>query len=571
MRFISIARVSTRGLLALIVMILVHAAAAGGLDAQAAAHGTFSPRSDPTALQELRTPLEASGYEKHTLYPEMVDYLQEVRARSTDMTLGVYGQTHQGRDLFYAIYSRPAVRSPAEAHASGKPVILLTANSHGHNHTLREALLIMLRDLGQRGTELNRMLDDVIVIVVPNKNPDGLVAETRYNAHGADLNRDYMVLEHPETAAYVGNIVNEWHPHLIVDGHNLGAIQYGGAYPYHVLYQSTGHAGADPTLTALADEQIFPLINRSFEAAGFNSFYWARGDTERWYGGGTAPRMERNYGGLANKLTILFEMSDWPGPREAVASGIVGFTTVLEFARDQGDELMTTVLEARRRTIELGEMAEGAVPVEERLEAEDFRVTYQIRPPEAGPRPAAGTAPDGSAIPAGGGPLLTVSDAEIIKKAVGTRFRDRPYAYLLPPGAVEVARLLRRHNITVERLTAPAAVDVQAYTLAEVRFGEGSSNYDTAVRVEVGEVRQERIELPEGAYLVRTGQLLGRVVTQLLEAENEDNVVYWNRMTSLLPIAQAEAHAADPAGNAAPLIPIYKLMEARPLPTVLLP
>lgn len=539
-------------------LFLLLTAAAGPLPAQVAAPAP--------ALQELRTPLEASDFQRHTRYPEMVEYLHAVRARSVDMSLGSYGRSREGRELHYALYSRPAVRSPAEAHASGKPVLVLGANAHGHNHTLREALLVLLRDFGRRGTELNDLLDHVVVLVVPSKNPDGLAAETRINAAGADLNRDYIALEQPETAAYVGNVINRWHPHLFVDGHNGGAVQYGGAYPYDLLYQGTGTAGADPSLSALADEKIFPLIDRRFEAAGYRSFYWARGDGERWYGGGSAPRMGRNYGGLANKLTILFESADWPDTRTAVASGVLAYRTVLEYARDNGDELIATVLEARRRTIELGERAEGQIPVEESLQAEDFRVTYQIRHPDdaGGERSPADDRP---ARP--GDPLLTVRDAEIMKKATGTRFRDRPYAYLLPAEAAEAVRLLRRHNVAVERLTEPVALDLQVYVLEDVRHESGVNGHATAVRVDVGDMRAERVEMPAGAWVVRTGQLLGRVVTQLLEPESSDNVVYWNAMTTLLPLADLQAHRNDPARHDAPLVPIFKLMHARPLPAVL--
>ncbi len=503
--------------------------------------------------QEPRTPLEVSEYERHTSHDEMVAYLKEVKAGSHDMALGSYGRTHQGRELYVATFSRPRVTSPAEAHASGKPILVLGANVHGFNYTLRESLLLMIRDLGTRGTELNGMLDDLIVLVVPSKNPDGLEAASRLNALGADLNRDYMALEHPAMAAYIGRVINEWDPHLFVDGHDGGAVQYGGAYPYSLLYQAAGLAGADPSLTELADQEIFPLIDRNFEAAGFEAFYWARGDEDRWYGGGAAPRMGRNYGGLANKLSILFELAEWHEKPVAVETGILAYTTVLGYAQNHGDALIATVEEARRRTIELGDRAEGQIPVAETMEPEDFRVTYRIQ------------------NPAGGDELLTVRDAEFLKKPVGTLYRDRPYAYLLPAEAAETAALLRRHNIAVERLVEPVRLRVQTYTLEGIRFENSDNHHRAAVRVEVGSVQEEELEFPWGAYVVRTGQQLGRVVAHLLEPETTDSAVYWNKMTSLLPLADLQAHREDPARHAAPLIPIYKLMSETPLPAATVP
>ncbi len=508
------------------------------------------PWSISAEAQEPRTGLERSDFQRHTSHDEMVAYLHEVQAASHDMALAVFGHTHQGRKLMKATFSRPTVSSPAEAHLSGKPIVVLAANVHGYNYTLRESLLLMIRELGTRGSKLNRLLDDVIVIVVPSKNPDGLEAGTRFNAVGADLNRDYMALEHPATAAYVGRVVNHWEPHIYVDGHDGGAVQYGGAYPYSLLFQAAGTAGADPRLTELADREIFPRIQRDYEAAGFEAFYWARGDADRWYGGGASPRMGRNYGGLAGKVSILFELAEWHEKPVAVETGVLAYTSVLEYARDRGDVLVRTVSEARARTVELGDGAEGRVPVAQTLEPDDFRVTYRIADPDR---------PD---------ELITVTDAEIVKRPVGTRFRDRPFAYLLPPQATEAVAMLRRHGIVVERLAEPVELSVQTYSLADIRYEDTDNQHRAAVRVQVGEIRDREVGFGWGTWVIRTGQPLGRVVTHLLEAETTDGVVYWNRLSHLLPKAALQDHLDDPEAHPAPTIPIYKLMSPAPLPSI---
>ena len=503
----------------------------------------------PALAQEPRTPLERSDFQEPTSHAEMVEYLREVKAEGDDMGLEIYGRSHQGRELYKAIFSRTPVQSPAEARSTGKPIVLLAANIHGFNRTLREALLIMLRDLGTRGSELNELLDEVIVLVVPSKNPDGLEADTRYNIVGADPNRDYMALEEPETAAYVGQVVNRWRPHLLVDGHDGGAVQYGGAYPYALLYQGPALAGADPSLTELADREIFPRIDEAYEAEGLEAFYWAQGDEERWYGGGAAPRMGRNYGGLANTLSILFEHAEWQEKEEAVEAGILAYTTVLRYARDHGDTLVETVETARRRTVELGEEPRGEIPVEETAEPEDFRVTYRVPHPERDEE------------------LLEVEDAEIVKRPVATRTRARPYAYVLPPTATEAVALLQRHGIAVERVIERTTAEVTAYALEDVAHEESDNRNRSAVSVTVASEEVLERDLPWGAYVVRTGQELGRVAAHLLEPETGDGLVHWNALTPLIPKAEVEAHRSAPAEVDPPLHPVYKIMEPGPLPT----
>ena len=125
-------------------------------------------------------------------------YLQAVQATTTEMKLGVYGKTWEGRELPYAISSRPTITQPWEALVSGKPIVLCHANVHGGERTLREGLLILLRELATPNTAANKLLDDLVILVAPQINPDGFEATprgTRGNSWGIDLNRDYMKLE----------------------------------------------------------------------------------------------------------------------------------------------------------------------------------------------------------------------------------------------------------------------------------------------------------------------------------------------------------------------------------------
>ena len=187
-----------------------------------------APRLD---AQALRTQSEVSGFAVYTAYDSMMTYLRDVRASSTDMRLGVYGESREGRVLPYVIFSRPLVSQPWEAAALGRPVVSLNANVHGGERTLRESLLILIRELSTPGTEANALLDDLVILVAPQINPDGFEATprgTRGNAWGIDMNRDWVKLEQPALTAYARNIIQRWRPHLFVDGHN------GGAFPYNL-------------------------------------------------------------------------------------------------------------------------------------------------------------------------------------------------------------------------------------------------------------------------------------------------------------------------------------------------
>jgi dipeptidyl-peptidase 4 len=403
------------------------------------------------------------------------------------------------------------------------------------------------------------MLDHMIILVAPTLNPDGFEASERGqrgNAWGIDMNRDYIKLEMPEIAQYVGNLVNRWHPHLLIDGHN------GGSYPYNVTYQCPSLAAADQTITELCDLEIFPFVDRQLEASGYRSFYYDVGTSPtRWTTGGHDARIGRNYGGLANSVGILYESPGGQNLETGVKSGIIAYRAVLQYVRDNPERLLNVVNAARRQTVALGERAEGQIAVRTTYEPEPYTVTYLY---------VEGRQP--------GRPIQTVRSDSLMKRPVATLERPRPFAYVLPREATAAVDMLRRHNIAVEVLREPVELEVQAYTLAGIRY-EQAYNHAAATVAETGEVVTVRRTFPAGSYVVRTGQVLGRVVTHMLEPESTDNVIYWNTMDAWLPKPALQAGGTAGGGDEdapprpaqavaePPLIPIFKLMRPTALPS----
>lgn len=529
--------------------------------------------------QLIQTSSEANGFSRYTSYAEMVDYLSAVQKTSKEMLLGTYGKSIEGRDLYYAVFSRPLIAKPWEAIASGKPIVVLAANVHGGERTLRESNMLLIRELADTGSEINRLLDDVVIIMVPSVNVDGFEATpggTRGNSQGVDMNRDYMKLEQPSLRNYVQNIIHTWHPHLYIDGHN------GGSRPYHICYQAPSHASPDQRITLLADQKIFPFIEAKMQENGYKTWYYTGVDREndkRWRTGGFDPRIGRNYGGFINTVGILFE-SPWSlGGRGGntspenlelgVRSGLVAYKAVLQYAQANAQELMMVVERARRETIEMGEQATGDIPVEMEYAPEDYKVDYEIiRNNE----------------------VIQVTGAELIKKPVILKTRPRPYAYILEAKAYKSIEMLKRHNIMIEVLREDIEIDVEAYNMTGI---ERSSEYDhpAAVTVTVAdETIKRRRTFKAGSYVIRTGQVMGRVVTHMLEPETNDNVIRWNTMDAILPsMGRGRGGGAAFAGRGGRgggrgagrgregqqgpqerIIPIFKLMRPTNLPTTIL-
>ncbi len=164
--------------------------------------------------------------------------------------------------------------------------------------------------------------------------------------------------------------------------------------------------------------------------------------------------------------------------------------------------------------------------------------------------------------------VVEIQSDSLMKRPVSTLTRPRPWAYVLPPDAEDAVELLHRHRVQVEELRESVTLSANVYTIADITY-ESAYNHDAATKVDIAETITREVSLLEGSYVVRTGQMQGRVAAHLLEAETRDGVVYWNRMDAWLPKGQVEEYKAGQAE--APEFPIYKLMEPTPLPTRLIP
>ncbi|MBU1168394.1 MAG: carboxypeptidase regulatory-like domain-containing protein [Proteobacteria bacterium] len=98
------------------------------------------------------------------------------------------GQSVQGRELWWVRLSDHASVKEAE------PSVTLIGSMHGDEPVGLALCLEMIRDLTENYGTDNRttlLLNQTEIRIMPLMNPDGYEAQDRYNAHGADLNRNF--------------------------------------------------------------------------------------------------------------------------------------------------------------------------------------------------------------------------------------------------------------------------------------------------------------------------------------------------------------------------------------------
>ncbi|MDW8355571.1 MAG: M14 family metallopeptidase [Bryobacterales bacterium] len=197
-------------------------------------------------------------------WDRVVSYFRSLERTSHRIRLRELGKTTEGRPFLAATIASPETlrrldryrwiqekladprRTPPEEAekliAEGKAVVMITCSIHStevaSTHT---AVEFAWRLLTEDRAKFRRILDEVILLLVPSLNPDGLDLVTRwyrktlgtpfegteppelYHTYaGHDNNRDWYMFTQQETRLTVAELHNVWRPHIVYDVHQMG-------------------------------------------------------------------------------------------------------------------------------------------------------------------------------------------------------------------------------------------------------------------------------------------------------------------------------------------------------------
>ena len=173
-----------------------------------------------TADDALLTVAEKTDFQATARHDEVLTLCHALDDSSDAVVLDGAGTIGRGPVDSASDRRRPAGgQSHAKRRKSGKLVVLLVGNIHAGEVCGKEALPMLVREITGPDAK-DDLLDDLILLVVPNLNPDGneRVSQDnrpgqngpeagmgqRGNADDLDLNRDFVKLETPESSGTGG-------------------------------------------------------------------------------------------------------------------------------------------------------------------------------------------------------------------------------------------------------------------------------------------------------------------------------------------------------------------------------
>src|SRR3989442_3043193 len=293
-------------------------------------------------------------------WAKVVEYFQKLAAPSDRVKFEEIGKTTMGAPFVYATISAPenlkrlnefkeiqrqladprTLGSPANPVladrkaraliARGKTVIAITCGIHSTEvGSYLSSMLIAYRLASSSDPDIQEILRNTIILLVPSTNPDGVdivnnwyqktlgtpyegtdPPELYHKYTGHDDNRDWYAFTQIETQLVVDKILNVWHPQIVHDIHQQGAF---GSRLFLPPYMQLVEPNV-PKQIVEGYTELGYYIAKEMRAAGFkgittDSTYdaWSPSRAYSHYHGGVRILQETASCRLATPITVKFE------------------------------------------------------------------------------------------------------------------------------------------------------------------------------------------------------------------------------------------------------------------------
>lgn len=311
---------------------------------------------------KIPTPKDILGYNPgdwHVTHDQLVVYLKAIAAASDRVQMKEYARSHEHRPLYTLIISDPTNLSRLEdirldhlnltdhsisdkIDITNLPAILYQGYSiHGNESSGANAAMINAYYLAAgKSADVLHTLKHTVILMDPCYNPDGLnrfaswanthksktlVSDPssrelnevwprgRTNHYWFDLNRDWLLLTHPESQGRI-KVFHEWKPNVLTDHHEMGSNS--------TFFFQPGIPSRTNPNTPQLNQDLTEKIG-TFHAAALDSIgslYYTKASFDDYYYGKGSTYPDAN-----GCIGILFEQASSRGHLHESANGVLSF------------------------------------------------------------------------------------------------------------------------------------------------------------------------------------------------------------------------------------------------------
>jgi hypothetical protein len=520
----------------------------------------------------VKTPAEESQYSRYSQHDDVARFLEAVGRLSREMkvlTIGRIDATKDfpGANLYLVVLTKEGVDSPQKLDRR-KPTIMMMAAQHGNEQSAKEAVLALIRDLAVG--ELEPLLDQLNLLIVPQSNPYGNFVDRRQNEQDLDLNRDHVKLEASSTRA-LHAVFTRWTPEVTLDVHEKGDDYY------RVSTGCVSNLNIHPSLQRFSRETLLAATEKSVNARGYTWHeYLVTEELGSTSAAGTPDREPevpremltrysttdlndgRNGFGIYETLSFIQEGAsrhDTATLKDRTGWQYAGIRGLIEAVAAHRKEVLALVGERRAGLLRRAKALSADNVVYMRMEyvRDPAQPELVIKQFEQGVRSGSGQAATGQ-VPEpkpGEEKVVTSVVKNWFPKVESTLAVPRALGYVVPAAHQNVIRTLGDHGIRLETFTEDTSLEVEAYEVIEVV--PAKEDYVAPEKIQV-EKKTIKVKVAKGDYYVTGAQPSANLVSSLLEPQSEYGLIRYQAY-KLLPEAGAR-------------FPLVRLVKGARLPLV---
>ncbi len=337
--------------------------------------------------KNIPTPEEFFGFqigEQHVSHDQLVSYMKELDRLSDRITSKMIGRTHENRSVMALTITSPDnqrnIDKIKEDHVkltdpsvsagldvSKMPIVVYQGHSiHGNEPSGANAgILAAYYWAAAQSPEVDETLKNIVILFDPSFNPDGmqrfsqwvnmhrsknLVSDPasrefsevwpygRTNHYWFDLNRDWLVAQHPESQARLA-FFHEWKPNILTDHHEMGSNGTFFFMPGEPTRVNPFTPKKNQELTGKIGEFHAKALNKIgslyYTKQGFDDFYYGKGST---------------YPDVNGSIGILFEQASSRGHLQRTTNGLLSFPFTI---KNQLTTSFSTIEAAKNLRVEI--------------------------------------------------------------------------------------------------------------------------------------------------------------------------------------------------------------------------
>ncbi len=527
--------------------------------AAVAAVSAFASLSLLSASGQIpRTPAEDCHFTRYSQSDDIALFLSVLDVASPRLAVRVVGrsaavESFPSRDLFLCILTANGAGRPADLDRT-KPTFLITASQHGNEQSAKEAALGLVRDFA--AGDLERLLDRVNVLVIPQTNPYGNFFDIRSNEIDLDLNRDHVKVESEEVRA-IHAVFRAWLPEVSLDVHEKGDDYY------RVSLGCVSNINIDQRLQDFSRNRLLSAVEKNLtkdgvtfheylvtEEMGINTSAGAALRPEDTAGREEMTRFSttdlndgRNSLGIFQTLSFIQEGAsrhDLATLGERTRWQSLGIRALAEAVAANASEILPLVRGSRESLAE----ASGAysnvnlIHLRTAFARDENDPTLTVKAFEETETPVRGIL---KVDKKAGEPLLAAdilpnpfpAKRKVVTRVIQNWFPKvastvsvvRPLGYIIPAARQDLVENLLKLGLEVDAFVQDASLEVEAYRTTEVV--PAKYDYLAPERIEV-ENRVFSTIIKKGDYFVSCAQPGVNLIPCLLEPQSEYGFIrYW--------------------------------------------